>query len=196
MFLRGFSLICPLVLGPPSHYSWTANHLRRKITVPLVPKTRRFQNWIEIGIITKINHKHVEIKLKWHASPFVFYLHHLEWKNTHARSCFRGSSELHQSNTLSPIPVTSVAVLSSVSGGGGASLGAPWWRTVTVFSPQRASPRPPLQHEGLKEEMGDAGGTRRGQRTPLRKKSVASSVASVYRRHVENGRMVANVFTA
>lgn len=45
---------------------------------------------------------------------------------------------------------------------------------------------------------GDVGCQRdqQGQRTLLRKKSVASSVASVYRRHVENRHMVANVFTA
>lgn len=135
-------------LGRPCHYSWTG---LQNTSWLLKHAWHQFRN-------TNHNYKHVEIKLRWHTSAVVFYLHNLESKNN-MHAVVSDLTELHQANILSPIPATHVAISSSASGWVGASLGAPWWRTMTVSSPSCASPWPPLQHEGLKE-MGDARGTR------------------------------------
>lgn len=58
----------------------------------------------------------LKVKLK----PVVFYLHDWDSKGTGAVV-----PELHQNKVVSPVPVTPVAIFSSVRGGEGASLGAP-----------------------------------------------------------------------
>lgn len=169
-----------------------AKELRRKNIIPLVPISKL--DWLELlqhdwhwDRNLNHNYKHAEIKVKWHTSPFMFYLHNLESKNMRAVV-----SEASSVQRIIPHPCHDC----------GHFLLSQWFRGSIIRSPMMenrdsfispyivwvSTASPPAW--GIKGEDGTPEGLA-GSKNTTEKEICCQQGTSVYRRHVGKRHMVA-----
>lgn len=119
---------------------------------------------------------HVEIKLK---GPFVFYLHNLGQRAC-ARCCIT-----YYTSSISPLWLFSPQSVAETS-----IIRGPMMENNVCFLSFECVSLASAPAWGIKAGDGRCQRDWQGQGTPLRKKFVAGSVASVQRRHVQNRHMV------